>query len=78
MFDRRFVENAVDVSTERMRIHIDEGGGAFEWLLYTPEELSAAADGVGLRTLLACSGFSEQAAADASTPRFQVVLERPE
>ena len=77
VFDRRFVESAVDVSTGRMQIHLEEGG-AFEWLLYTPDELGAVAEGLGLRTLLACSGFSEQAAADGSTPRFQIVLERPE
>jgi SAM-dependent methyltransferase len=76
VFDRRFVEGAVHASTGRMSIHLDEGG-AFEWLLYTPDELSAVAGELGLRTLLACSGFSEQAAADGSTPRFQLVLERP-
>jgi SAM-dependent methyltransferase len=77
VFDRRFVEGAVDVRTGRIQIQLEEGG-AFEWLLYTPEELGAVADGLGLRTLLACSGFSEEAAADGSTPRFQLVLERPE
>jgi SAM-dependent methyltransferase len=77
VFDRRFVENAVDVSTGRMRIHLDEGG-AFEWLLYTPEEIGAVAEDVGLRVLMTCTGFSEQSPADGSTSRFQVVLERPE
>jgi SAM-dependent methyltransferase len=76
VFDRRFVEGTVAVSTGRIRIHLDEGG-AFEWLLYTPDELSKIAEGLGLRPLLACSSFSEQAAADGSTPRFQLVLERP-
>ena len=77
VFDRRFVAAAVHVGTDRMRIDLEEGGGAFEWLLYTPDELGTVAEGLGLRTLLACSGFSEQAAADGSTPRFQLVLERP-
>jgi SAM-dependent methyltransferase len=75
VFDRRFVEAAVAVSTGRMRIELEQGG-EFEWLLYTPDELGAIADEVGLRPLLVCTGFSEDAAADGSTPRFQLVLER--
>jgi SAM-dependent methyltransferase len=77
VFDRRFVEAAVEVGAGRMRIDLEEDRGAFEWLLYTPDELGSVATGLGLRTFLACSGFSEQAAADGSTPRFQLVLERP-
>jgi len=77
VFDRRFVEAAVEVGTGRMRIDLEQDRGAFEWLLYTPDELGAVAAEVGLRTLLTCSGFSEQAPADGSTPRFQLVLERP-
>jgi SAM-dependent methyltransferase len=77
VFDRRYVEAAVHVGTETMRIQLEEGG-AFEWLLYTPDELGAVAEGLGLRTVLACSGFSEQTPADGSAPRFQLVLDRPE
>jgi len=76
VFDRRFVEAAVDANAGRMRIRLDEGG-EFEWLLYTPEELGAVGSELGLRVVLACAGFSEDATADGSGPRFQLVLERP-
>jgi SAM-dependent methyltransferase len=61
----------------RLRISLDAGGDAFEWLLYTPDELRELAGELGLDLVLACSGFSEAASADGTTPRFQVVLERP-
>lgn len=76
VFDRRFLESAVDVAAATMRITLDEGG-EFEWLVYAPDELRAVAGERGLRQLVACTGFSEDAAADGSTPRFQLVLERP-
>jgi SAM-dependent methyltransferase len=76
VFDRRFLESAVAVAAAKMRIKLEEGG-EFEWLVYTPDELTAVAGAHGLRQLLECTGFSEEAAADGSAPRFQLVLERP-
>lgn len=75
VFDRRFVESAVGADPGRLRISLD-AGGEFEWLLYTPDELRALAAELGLEVLLACSGFSEASAADGTTPRFQLVLQR--
>jgi SAM-dependent methyltransferase len=77
VFDRRFVASAVTAGTGRLRISLDEGGGEFEWVLYDPDDLRALADELGLAVSLVCSGFSEAAAADGTTPRFQIVLERP-
>ncbi|HEY7207981.1 MAG TPA: class I SAM-dependent methyltransferase [Gaiellaceae bacterium] len=75
-FDRRFLAEAVTAETGRFRIHLEDGG-EFEWMLYTPDEMQSLADALGLRVLLTCSSFSEESAADGTTPRFQVVLERP-
>ena len=75
VFDRRYVEAAVTAGTGRLRISLDRGS-EFEWQLYTPEEIGELAAGLGFEVLLACSGFSETAAADGTTPRFQVVLQR--
>jgi SAM-dependent methyltransferase len=76
VFDRRFLAAAVAAETGRFRISLDDGG-EFEWMLYTPGDLERLAGELGLRVLLTCGSFSEQAAADGTTPRFQVVLERP-
>jgi SAM-dependent methyltransferase len=75
VFDRRFMESAVGADPGRLRISLD-AGGEFEWVLYTPDELRALVGELGLDVLFACSGFSEAAPADGTTPRFQLVLER--
>jgi SAM-dependent methyltransferase len=75
VFDRRYVEAAVTAGTGRLRISLDEGG-EFEWVLYEPDDVRSLADELGLAVALVCSGFSEAASADGTTPRFQVVLER--
>jgi SAM-dependent methyltransferase len=76
VFDRRFLEAAVTAGTGRFRISLEDGG-EFEWMLYTPDDLQRLGDELGLEVLRTCQSFSEQAAADGTTPRFQVVLERP-
>lgn len=92
VFDRRFFEANPEPRTfdaavhetrtfdgPRMRVRLEYGDGAdeFEWHVYTPDELAALAEELGLRVLLTSSSFSEDARADGSAPRFQVVLERP-
>lgn len=76
VFDRRYVDAAVTAGTDRFRVSLGEGG-EFEWWLYTPDDLDALAAGLGLRVLSICSGFSETSPSDGTSPRFQVVLERP-
>jgi len=58
----------------RLRFESPPSEEAFDWLLYTPGELAAAAAPAGLRLRLACAEFDEQTAASAAHPRMQVVF----
>ncbi|MFI5268845.1 MAG: class I SAM-dependent methyltransferase [Chloroflexota bacterium] len=51
-------------------------GDAFEWLLYTPEEISSLIEQCGFVPLVVCSGFDEELAPSAHTPRMQIVCEK--
>ena len=66
------------VHDRRLHVELEYGGSddrdAFEWRLYSPDELATLAP--GLRLLLACSDWDERAAPDGSRPRYQLVLER--
>jgi hypothetical protein len=83
---REFERNGEPIrETKRMRgsrlhVRLEYGlSGAtdrFSWELFTPDELVARARDVGLRALLACSGFDEARAPTPDTPRMQLVLER--
>ena len=62
-----------------VRLHYgDEGADdeAFEWEVYTPDELSRLAEAFGLSRLLVCSNYDERTDASASVPRMQLVFER--
>lgn len=62
------------------RLHVElryEPSGAtdlFDWRLYTPLELAAAGESVGLRMVLACAEFDEAVAASAARARMQIIL----
>ena len=47
----------------------------FEWQLYTPEELAAEAQAVGLALRTACAAFDESRSPSAEEPRMQLVFE---
>jgi SAM-dependent methyltransferase len=58
-----------------LRYERDGSGDEFEWQLYTPAELAALGEQVGLEVRLICSGFDEQSAASEEYSLMQVVLE---
>ncbi len=62
-----------------MRVQLAYGTGAgddFEWQVYTPGELAAAAKVAGMDTLLACAWFTEATPASAEHARMQLVFQR--
>lgn len=65
---------------DRLIVELDYGAGAtgdrFEWQLFTPDELSAVAAGIGFTCLLICSGFDEETPATPSVPRMQLVFQK--
>ncbi|HEX6383054.1 MAG TPA: class I SAM-dependent methyltransferase [Anaerolineae bacterium] len=52
------------------------GSDSFEWQLFTPEEICALAEQLGLRCVLRCAWFDEQRPATAEQARIQFVLEK--
>ena len=48
----------------------------FNWLLYTPVSLEAAARAIGLRMRMACSEFDERVPASDERARMQTVFEK--
>lgn len=52
------------------------GRDQFEWHLYTPDEIGALAEAVGLHSVRCCTGFDEQLAPSANHPRMQLVWEK--
>jgi SAM-dependent methyltransferase len=66
------------VRDRRLQVQLEYDGGAdrdaFEWRLYSPDELVALTS--GLRPLLTCADWDEDVAPDGSAPRYQLVLER--
>lgn len=64
---------------DRLRVELDYGegrGDAFDWQLFTPEEIVADAAKVGLSCLTQCSDFDERRRPSELGPRMQFVLER--
>jgi SAM-dependent methyltransferase len=47
-----------------------------EWQLYTPDAITALADGLGLTTILACSDFDDTRPPTPNSPRMQLVFAR--
>jgi SAM-dependent methyltransferase len=65
---------------DRFTVRIDYGPGAppdaFDWQLYTPDELGALAARLGLRLILACTWCDEARPATPAETRMQLVLEK--
>jgi SAM-dependent methyltransferase len=49
---------------------------SFDWLLYTPASLAAAASPTGLQARMACSEFDERVEASAKRARMLIVFDR--
>jgi SAM-dependent methyltransferase len=67
------------VEDGRLFVHLDYPGGGqddFEWQLFTPAEMRAFADSVGLTLLVSCTDFDEKKEPSLAKPRIQFVLER--
>jgi SAM-dependent methyltransferase len=64
---------------ERLRVELrfaSGGSSAFDWRLYTPDELARTLESVGFRVRLACAWFREALAPSAEHARMQFVAER--
>jgi SAM-dependent methyltransferase len=77
--DNRGVRERKTVHAGRLRAELRYADGSrdvFEWQLFTPDELTAAAAAHGLTCILACRAFDETLPPSPIEPRLQVVLER--
>jgi SAM-dependent methyltransferase len=54
------------------------GGDTFEWELFTPAQMRAAAQSVGLALMIACTDFEAGTEPKSESPRIQFVLESRE
>ncbi len=67
------------VQGDRLFVHLDYPDGGednFEWQLFSPDQMISMAESVGLRQLLACTGFDEVTPPSPSNPRIQFLFER--
>jgi SAM-dependent methyltransferase len=70
-------ERSWDGPRHRVVLRYDGGGGdEVEFRLYTPGELAALCESVGLRLLLACAWFRESLQPSAEHARMQLLFER--
>jgi SAM-dependent methyltransferase len=67
---------------DRLSVRLDYAPGgrtdAFEWQLYTPEQIESLCVDCGFVLLAICSGFDEATAASPDSPRMQLVFEKQE
>jgi SAM-dependent methyltransferase len=64
---------------DRLRVQLDYPDGAheeFEWQLFSPAQMIALAQSVGLALLLSCTDFDITITPSHAKPRIQFVLER--
>jgi SAM-dependent methyltransferase len=64
---------------DRLFVHLDYPDGGqeqFEWQLFSPEQMSALAQSVGLALLLPCTDFDTTSPPSPMNPRIQFLLER--
>jgi SAM-dependent methyltransferase len=73
------VTETKELTGRRLRVRLDYASVAqvdqFDWEVFTPAELSDVARSMGLRRLLACSGFDEASPPAPELPRMQIVLQ---
>jgi len=67
------------IEDDRLFVHLDypdAGQEKFEWQLFSPEQMSAMAESVGLTQLVACTDFHETTPPSPTNPRIQFLFER--
>ena len=67
------------VEAGRLFVHLDYPNGGdddFEWQLFTPLQMGALADSVGLSLIISCTDFDLRKKPSNVKPRMQFVLER--
>jgi SAM-dependent methyltransferase len=75
-----FVREGKRVEDGRLFVHLDYPDGGhddFEWQLFSPTEMNALADSVGLSLIASCTDFDIAVEPSPSKPRIQFLLERP-
>jgi SAM-dependent methyltransferase len=68
------------VEDGRLYVHLDYPDGGhddFEWQLFTPAEMHALADSLGVSLIASCTDFERASEPSPSKPRIQFVLKRP-
>ena len=73
------VRESKRVEDGRLFVHLDYPGGGqddFDWQLFTPAEMKAFADSVGLTLIASCTDFDRKKEPSPAKPRIQFVLER--
>ncbi len=91
VYDRRFfearqgsrtnrgVEERTTVRGDRLRAELrypDGSRDAYEWQVFTPDELERAGAEAGLELLRASAGFVDDASPTGAAPRMQLLFER--
>jgi SAM-dependent methyltransferase len=74
------VRESKRLNGDRLCVQLDYPDGAheeFEWQLFTPAQMIALAQSVGLDSLLSCTDFDTTSPPSPAKPRIQFVLERP-
>jgi hypothetical protein len=73
------VQETKRLNGDRLRVQLDYPDGAheeFEWQLFSPAQMIALAQSVGLALLLSCTNFDITITPSRARPRVQFVLER--
>jgi SAM-dependent methyltransferase len=76
---RGIVRESKRLNGDRLCVQLDYPDGAhdeFEWQLFTPAQMIALAQSVGLGLMLSCTDFDTTIAPSPAKPRIQFVLER--
>ena len=77
--DGRVIHETRTVANRRLHVRLEYPGGEsddFDWELYEPGDLDVMARRVGCNVVLSCRDWDAKRFADATTPRFQIVLGR--
>ena len=75
----RIVRERKRLEAGRLFVHLDYPNGGdddFEWQLFTPSQMGALADSVGLTLIISCTDFDLREKPSNAKPRMQFVLER--
>lgn len=73
------VRESKRMESDRLFVQLDYPGGnqdQFEWQLFSPAQMSALAQSIGLSVLFSCTDFDSAKSPAFSDPRVQFLLER--